>query len=91
MRNTPRTLTLPELERVCRLSHALWAAENAGLWVRFTYTKDDGSVSQRVGVPGGCFGHDSTLSVIVRDNPDAEFGKSFNLRNITDFEVSLRR
>ena len=91
MRNTEHTLTLPELERVCTLSEALFVAERAGLWVRFTYTKDNGEVSTRTGVPGGCFGNESKVSVFLKESDaDDAPGKSFNLRNITNLEVSLR-
>ena len=91
MRNTQHTLTLPELERVCALSEVLFAAERADMWVRFTYTKDSGETSVRTGVPAGCFGSESKTSVFLKDGTaDDAPGKSFNLRNITNLEVSLR-
>jgi hypothetical protein len=85
MRTQTRRLTTDELARIEALSLPLWEADCFNKSVRFVYTKDDGSVSEREGTTAGVFGQESKASVFLLDDLGA--GKTFNLRNITDLRV----
>jgi hypothetical protein len=88
-RTQNRRLTTDELARVAAISEALFAADTANLPVTFTYTKDDGTSSLRMGLPNGVFGQEAKTSLSLKADKADEFGKTFNVRNMTDLRVIL--